>query len=47
VTQWAFKSVYEIVATPLTYAVVGFLKRAERQDPFDVKTDFNPFTLAD
>ncbi len=47
VTQWAFKSLYEIVATPLTYAVVGFLKRAERQDPFDVKTDFNPFTLAD
>jgi uncharacterized integral membrane protein (TIGR00697 family) len=47
VTQWAFKSVYEIVATPLTYAVVGFLKRAEGQDPFDVKTDFNPFTLAD
>jgi uncharacterized integral membrane protein (TIGR00697 family) len=47
VTQWAFKSLYEIVATPLTYTVVGFLKRAERQDPFDVKTDFNPFTLAD
>jgi queuosine precursor transporter len=46
VTQWAFKSLYEIVATPLTYAVVGFLKRAEGQDPFDVKTDFNPFTLA-
>jgi uncharacterized integral membrane protein (TIGR00697 family) len=46
VTQWAFKSVYEIVATPLTYAVVAFLKRAEGQDPFDVKTDFNPFTLA-
>jgi uncharacterized integral membrane protein (TIGR00697 family) len=46
VTQWAFKSLYEMVATPLTYAVVGFLKRAEGQDPFDVKTDFNPFTLA-
>jgi uncharacterized integral membrane protein (TIGR00697 family) len=44
--QWAFKSAYEIVATPLTYAVVGFLKRREHQDPFDVGTDFNPFRLA-
>jgi uncharacterized integral membrane protein (TIGR00697 family) len=45
-TQWVFKSLYEVVATPLTYLIVGFLKRAERQDPFDVATDFNPFTLA-
>lgn len=44
--QWVFKSLYEIVATPLTYLVVGYLKRAERQDPFDAGTDFNPFTLA-
>ena len=44
--QWAFKTAYEIVATPLTYAVVTFLKRQERQDPFDFDTDFNPFRLA-
>jgi len=44
--QWGFKTAYEIVATPLTYAVVGFLKRRERQDPFDIGTDFNPFRLA-
>jgi queuosine precursor transporter len=44
--QWGFKTAYEIVATPLTYAVVGFLKRREGQDPFDVGTDFNPFRLA-
>ena len=44
--QWGFKTAYEIVATPLTYAVVGFLKRHERQDPFDIGTDFNPFRLA-
>ncbi|HET9847611.1 MAG TPA: queuosine precursor transporter [Candidatus Dormibacteraeota bacterium] len=44
--QWAFKTAYEIVATPLTYAVVTFLKRSERQDPFDIGTDFNPFRLA-
>jgi uncharacterized integral membrane protein (TIGR00697 family) len=46
VYQWLFKTAYEIVATPLTYAVVGFLKRRERQDPFDIGTDFNPFRLA-
>lgn len=45
-TQWLVKSLYEVVATPLTYLVVGFLKRVEGQDPFDVATDFNPFTLA-
>jgi uncharacterized integral membrane protein (TIGR00697 family) len=44
--QWGFKTAYEIVATPLTYAVVGFLKRRENQDPFDIGTDFNPFRLA-
>lgn len=44
--QWAFKTAYEVIATPLTYAVVSFLKRRERQDPFDFDTDFNPFRLA-
>lgn len=41
--QWAFKTAYEVVATPLTYALVNSLKRHERQDPFDVGTNFNPF----
>jgi queuosine precursor transporter len=44
--QWAFKTAYEVVATPLTYALVTALKRWERQDPFDSDTDFNPFRLA-
>jgi uncharacterized integral membrane protein (TIGR00697 family) len=43
--QWAFKTAYEVLATPLTYAIVGFLKRREHQDPFDIGTDFNPFRL--
>ncbi|MDE3056328.1 MAG: queuosine precursor transporter [Bacteroidota bacterium] len=42
VTQWLVKSAYEIVATPLTYAAVTFLKRSERQDYYDRGTDFNP-----
>ena len=29
-TQWLVKTAYEILATPLTYAAVGFLKREER-----------------
>jgi len=41
---WA-KVLYEIVATPMTYIVVNFLKRAERADAYDDKTNFNPFRL--
>ena len=33
----------EVVATPVTYLVVGALKRAEGVDVFDRRTDFNPF----
>jgi len=45
VAQWLFKSVYEAVATPLTYLVVNRLKRAEGIDVFDRDTNFNPFRL--
>ena len=45
VVQWLFKSVYEIVATPLTYVVVSRLKRAEGVDVFDRDTNFSPFHL--
>lgn len=44
-TQWLFKSAFEAAATPLTYAAVFALKRAEGADPFDRGTDFNPFRL--
>ena len=40
---YLFKVVYEVIATPLTYAVVNFLKRAEGVDYFDRRTNFNPF----
>lgn len=42
-TQWALKVAWEVVLTPLTYAVVGALKRAEGVDVFDHQTDFTPF----
>jgi uncharacterized PurR-regulated membrane protein YhhQ (DUF165 family) len=41
-SQWSFKVTYEILATPLTYLVVGWLKRAESEDYYDRDTDFNP-----
>lgn len=47
VTQWLFKVAYEVLATPLTYAVVGFLKRQEGVDVFDRDTSFNPLALAE
>ena len=41
-TQWVFKVLYEVVATPFTYLVVGFLKRREGLDTYDYRTNFNP-----
>jgi hypothetical protein len=43
ITQWLFKSAFEAAATPLTYAVVNFLKRSEQVDHFDRETAFTPF----
>ena len=40
---WIAKSVYEIIATPLTYLVVGWLKRTERMDVYDAPRSLNPF----
>jgi len=43
--QFVGKVGVEVVFTPITYKVVGFLKRAEQEDYYDRQTDFNPFTL--
>jgi uncharacterized integral membrane protein (TIGR00697 family) len=45
--NWVFKVAVEVAFTPATYAVVGWLKRVEREDYFDEHTRFNPFTLKD
>jgi uncharacterized integral membrane protein (TIGR00697 family) len=42
---WLFKVAYEIIATPLTYAIVGYLKRVDHSDVYDAGTDFNPLSL--
>ena len=43
--QYVLKSLWEVIATPATYKVVAFLKRAEQEDYYDIDTDFTPFTL--
>ena len=43
--QFVLKVSVEIVFTPLTYKIVGALKRAESEDYYDRNTRFTPFTL--
>ncbi len=45
-TNWALKVAWEVLLTPVTYAVVGFLKRREGVDVFDEDTAFTPFRAA-
>jgi queuosine precursor transporter len=40
---YIFKVLYEILATPLTYIIVRFLKRKEGIDIYDYDTNFSPF----
>ena len=42
-TNWALKVAWEVLLTPATYAVVGFLKHREGIDVYDEGTDFTPF----
>lgn len=44
--NYTAKVLYEALATPITYAVVGFLKKAEQEDYYDYDTNFNPFVLS-
>jgi uncharacterized integral membrane protein (TIGR00697 family) len=44
VTNYVFKVIIEAAMTPVTYAAVNFLKKAENEDYYDHRTDFNPFT---
>jgi len=44
--QYLLKTGWEVLATPLTYRLVAFLKKAEGEDYYDRGTDFNPFKLS-
>jgi uncharacterized integral membrane protein (TIGR00697 family) len=43
--HWGCKVLVEIIATPIIYRVVSYLKRKDEIDTYDNKTNFNPFTF--
>ena len=45
-SQWLIKTAWEALLTPVTYLVVGALKRREGVDIYDTGTDFSPFASA-
>jgi len=45
VSGFLLKTAYEVIATPLTYLIVGALKKVEGVDPFDHHVSYNPFSL--
>lgn len=45
IAQYFLKTGWEVVMTPVTYRVVGWLKRKENEDYFDVGTNFSPFKV--
>jgi hypothetical protein len=45
ISNYMIKVAWETVMTPVTYKVVGFLKKAEQEDYYDYNTDFTPFSI--
>ena len=45
-TAYSLKVAYEVLATPLTYLAINWLKSAENSDAFDRHENFNPFSFA-
>ena len=46
-TAYLLKVGYEVLATPLTYLVINWLKASEQADAFDRDANFNPFSFAE
>ncbi len=44
IAQYFMKTGWEVVATPLTYKIVAFLKAKESEDYYDIGTNFTPFS---
>jgi len=44
-SNYVFKCGVEVAMTPVTYQVANFLKQAEKEDVYDLDTNFNPFLL--
>ena len=45
IANYVIKVSWEVVATPITYRVVGYLKKKESEDFYDRDTNFTPFSL--
>jgi queuosine precursor transporter len=45
ISNYMIKVAWEALVTPVTYQVVGFLKRAEQEDYYDFDTNFTPFSI--
>ncbi len=45
ISNYIFKTLVEICFTPVTYMIVGFLKKTEHEDYYDYDTSFNPFRM--
>jgi len=45
ITNYVLKVSWEVIATPITYKVIGFLKRKEHEDYYDKDTNFTPFSI--
>lgn len=45
ISNYIFKTGYEILATPLTYKVTNWLKQREKEDHYDYGANYNPFIL--
>jgi uncharacterized integral membrane protein (TIGR00697 family) len=45
VAQYILKTSWEVLATPFTYWIIGYLKRKENEDYYDTNTNFTPFQL--
>jgi len=46
ISNYVFKTAFEVLATPLTYAAVNYVKKVEALDTFDRDTNFNPFRIS-
>lgn len=44
ISNYIFKTLVEILFTPVTYKVIAFLKKKEQEDYYDIDTKFSPFS---
>lgn len=45
ISNYVIKVLWEVLVTPVTYQVVGFLKKSEQEDYYDYDTNFTPFSI--